>query len=207
MGFTLLDFIVFGVLAVSGLLAAMRGFTREVLSLVAWALALAAAYYASQQQQLVDLLLPYLDKPSVAQIAVSLVAFLLVLIIASIISVRVSDMVVDSAAGAIDRTLGLVYGLVRGLALVGLAYVFYSWLQPPERQEEWVKDAKSFPVVTKTKDLICGVIPLEFTDKLGVCNEALANAAPDSGVTIQPNDATQGETGESTIVPPAVSPQ
>ena len=46
MSLHLLDFILLGIMLISGLLALMRGFTREVLSLVAWGAAAVAAYFA-----------------------------------------------------------------------------------------------------------------------------------------------------------------
>jgi membrane protein required for colicin V production len=180
MSFTLLDFILFGIMGVSGLLAVMRGFTREILSLVAWGLALLAGYFASQQQQLVDLVLPYIDKPTAAQIAIAVAAFLITLIVISIISVRISDMVVDSSAGAIDRTLGFVYGLLRGLVLVGLAYLFYGYLQPPQRQEEWVKGAYTYGIVQKTADMIRGFMPPDIAETLA--NATMGNQTPDAAL-------------------------
>src|SRR5260221_997395 len=146
MGFQLLDLILLGIMLISGVLALMRGFTREVLSLVAWGLAALAAYFAIKQPKLIDLAMPYVDKPILAQIAVGAVAFLLVLIVVSVISVRLSDLVVDSSAGAFDRTLGFFYGLARGFVLVAIAYLFYGWLLPVEKQDVWVKDAKSLPI-------------------------------------------------------------
>ena len=55
MPFEILDLILIGIMLISGLLALMRGFTREVLSLVAWGLAALAAYFAIKQQPLIDL--------------------------------------------------------------------------------------------------------------------------------------------------------
>src|SRR6478672_6231086 len=98
MPLTLLDFILLGIMLVSGLLALMRGFTREVLSLVAWGAAAVAAYVAIKQPGLVAFAkthVPYLEKDMLAQVAVGAVAFLLVLIVVSIISVKISDYVVD----------------------------------------------------------------------------------------------------------------
>ena len=109
MPLTLLDFILFAIMLVSGLLALMRGFTREVLLLVAWGAAAVAAYFAIKQPGLVEwakTTVPYLEKDILAQIAVGATAFLIVLIIVSIVSVKISDWVVDSAAGSFDRTLG-----------------------------------------------------------------------------------------------------
>src|SRR5687768_15456064 len=118
MPFQLLDLILIGIMLVSGLLALMRGFTREVLSLVAWGAAALATYFAVKQQPLIDLAIPYVDKPVLAQIAVGAVVFIVVLILFSLIGIRISDRVVDSSAGAFDRTLGFIYGLARGFVLI-----------------------------------------------------------------------------------------
>ena len=73
MPLTLLDFILLAIMLVSGLLALMRGFTREVLSLVAWGAAAVAAYFAIKQPGLIEWAkanVPYLEKDILAQIAV-----------------------------------------------------------------------------------------------------------------------------------------
>ena len=85
----------------------MRGFTREVLSLVAWGAAAVGGLFALiHVPELVDFASEYLQPEIVAKIAVGGGVFLVVLIIVSLISVKLSDVVVDSAAGAFDRTLG-----------------------------------------------------------------------------------------------------
>ena len=56
--------------------------------------------------------------------------FLVTLLIVSIITVRISDMVLDSRIGALDRTLGFLFGLGRGLIIVVVAFLFFAWLVP-----------------------------------------------------------------------------
>jgi membrane protein required for colicin V production len=166
MSFQILDFVLFGIMFVSALLALARGFTREVLSLVAWGLAAAAAYFATKQQPLMDLVLPHVSKPIIAQIAVAAAAFILVLIIVSVISVKISDRVVDSRVGAFDRTLGLIYGMLRGLVLVSIAYLFYGWLLPVDRQEDWVRNAVSLPVIRTISNAMLSLMPPDIAEKL-----------------------------------------
>ncbi len=197
MSFQLLDLILIGIMLISGLLALMRGFTREVLSLVAWGLAAFAAFIAINQQQLVDLVMPYVDKPIIAKVAVGAVVFLLVLIIVSVISVKISDMVVDSAAGAFDRSLGFVYGLLRGFVLVAIAYLFYGWLLPPDKQEAWVRDARSLPYLKSAGSLLLSFMPPDIAETLS--NTALQKnpevAPAQGGAAQQPgyqNNETQG---------------
>jgi membrane protein required for colicin V production len=220
MGLTLLDFILLGIMALSGLLALMRGFTREALSLVAWGLAALAGYLASQQPQIVGLLLPFLDKPFVAQVAAGLGTAVVVLIIVSIMSVRISDTVIDSSASAIDRTLGFIYGLGRGLVLVAIAYLFYGFFQPPERQEEWVRGAQSFSVVQGTGKTINNIIRSYFSADVAdtldrsLTSSGTTEAAPDvvplpeqpvgnsdqQGLNNLSNDAATPETGQDGVV-------
>jgi membrane protein required for colicin V production len=186
MPFQLLDLILIGIMLISGLLALMRGFTREVLSLVAWGGAALAAFFAIKQQALLDLVMPYVDKPILAQIAVGAVSFLLALIIISLISVKISDVVVDSAIGAFDRTLGFLYGLGRGFVLVAIAYLFYGWLLPFDKQEDWVRNAKSLPAIKYVGETLLSFMPPDIAETL--TNTALMKN-PDNTAT-KPGQAT-----------------
>jgi len=191
MPLTLLDFILIGIMLISGLLALMRGFTREVLSLVAWGVAAVAAYFAIKQPQAIEFAMqnvPYLDKEILAQIGVGAAAFIVVLIIVSVFSVKISDYVVDSAAGAFDRTLGFLFGLARGFVFVAIAYLFYGWLLPFDKQEPWVRTAMSLPLIKATGDALRGMMPPEIAETLS--NTALLKNPE------QPADAGQQDPAE-----------
>src|SRR4051812_32965287 len=166
MPFTLLDLILIAIMLVSGLLALMRGFTREILSLVAWGAAAAAAFLALHSAQLLTLANRYIQPEIAAKIALAGGVFVLVLIIVSLISVRISDLVVDSAAGVFDRTIGFVYGLARGLVLVVIAYMIYSYLVPPDRQYEGVRTARSMPLILSVAELIKSAIPPDIAESI-----------------------------------------
>jgi membrane protein required for colicin V production len=185
MPFQLLDLILAGIMLVSGLLALMRGFTREVLSLIAWGAAAVAAYFAIHSPELVAYASKYLQPEIVAKIAVGAGVFLIVLIIVSLISVKLSDAVVDSAAGAFDRTLGFIYGLARGLVLVVIAYLFYGWLIPVERQEAWVRNARSLPIIQSVGEMILSLVPPDIAETL--TNVSIIGSQPSTSVTVQPD--------------------
>ena len=116
MPITLLDIVLIAVMLISGLLAMVRGFMREVLSIIAWILAAGATLYA--YSKLLPLAKQYFNNDIVAAVAVIGGVFLLTLLIVSILTVRISDMVLDSRVGALDRTLGFLFGLARGLVIV-----------------------------------------------------------------------------------------
>jgi membrane protein required for colicin V production len=166
MPFQLLDLILIGIMVISGLLALMRGFTREVLSLAAWGIAGVAALGAVLSPDLNQLAGQYLQPDIVAKIALGGGVFLIVLIIMSLISVRIADWVLDSAAGAFDRTLGFAYGLARGLLLVAIAYLFYIWLVPKEKHEDWIRNARLLPVVEKVSTVVMSFLPADIAEVL-----------------------------------------
>ena len=142
MPITLLDILLLGVMLISGLLAMIRGFMREMLSIAAWGVAaLATLLFLSQgccrSRKATS------PTTSVATGVVIGGVFLLTLLIVSIITVRISDMILDSRVGALDRTLGFLFGLGRGLIIVVVAFLFFAWLVPERSQPDWVSNAKS----------------------------------------------------------------
>ena len=154
---TLLDIILIGVMLISALLAMIRGFMREILSIAAWVIAAVATLYAYSR------LLPwakgYFNNDIIAAGAVVGGTFLGTLLIVSIITVRFSDMVLDSRVGALDRTLGFLFGLARGLVIVVVAFLFFAWLVPPRTQPGWVANAKSRVVLQSTGDWLISMLP------------------------------------------------
>jgi membrane protein required for colicin V production len=157
MPITLLDIVLIAVMLVSGFLAMVRGFMREVLSIIAWILAAVATLYS--YSKLLPYARQYFNNDVVATLAVVGGVFLLTLIVVSILTVRISDMVLDSRVGALDRTLGFLFGLARGLVIVVIAFLFFTWLVPDRSQPEWVKSAKSRVVLAGTGQWLMSMLP------------------------------------------------
>jgi membrane protein required for colicin V production len=157
MPITLLDIMLIVVMLVSGLLAMVRGFMREVLSILAWILAAGATLYA--YAKLLPVAKQYFNNDIVAAVAVIGGVFLLTLLVVSVITVRISDAVLDSRVGALDRTLGFLFGLARGLVIVVIAFLFFTWLVPDRSQPEWVKSAKSRVVLAGTGQWLMSMLP------------------------------------------------
>src|SRR5262249_24037141 len=101
----------------------------------------------------------YFNSDIVAAVAVIGGVFLLTLLIVSVFTIRVSDMVLDSRVGALDRTLGFLFGLARGLIIVVIAFQFSIWLVPDRSQPQWVKGAKSKVVLAGTGQWLMSMLP------------------------------------------------
>lgn len=154
---TLLDILLIAVMLISGLLAMIRGFMREVLSIAAWVLAAGATLYA--YSKLLPAAEAYFNSELIAKAAVVGGVFLVTLLLVSVVTVRVSDMVLDSRVGALDRTLGFLFGLGRGLIIVVVAFAFFDWLVPGKSQPAWVADAKSKVFLANTADWLRSMSP------------------------------------------------
>ncbi|MET0537674.1 MAG: CvpA family protein [Xanthobacteraceae bacterium] len=157
MPITWLDMILIGVMLISALLAMIRGFMREVLSIAAWVIAAIVTLYS--YAKLLPFAKTYFNNDIVATAVVVGGTFVLTLLVVSVITVRFSDMVLDSRVGALDRTMGFLFGLGRGLIIVVVAFLFFAWLVPERSQPEWVRSAKSRVVLQGTGDWLISMLP------------------------------------------------
>jgi len=164
MPITILDGIVLAVTLFSAVLAMVRGFSREVLSVVSWVLAAAAAYY------LYPVVVPYANKytqsHTLAMIGSAGIIFLVVLIVVSVITMRIADFIIDSRVGPLDRTLGFIFGAARGILLVVVAMLFFNWLVAPPQQPKWVSEAKSKPLIDSLGNKLVNLLPDNADSKL-----------------------------------------
>jgi membrane protein required for colicin V production len=157
MPITLLDIILLVVMLVSALLAMVRGFMREVLSIASWAAAAILTLYAFPK--LKPVALQYVSNDLAASAIVIVGVFLGTLLVVSVITIKISDMILDSRVGALDRTLGFLFGLARGLVIVVVAFLFFAWLVPEKSWPEWVRSAKSRVVLQSTGQALMSMLP------------------------------------------------
>jgi membrane protein required for colicin V production len=154
---TYLDLGLIVVTLISALLAMLRGFTREVLAIASWGAAAVAAIYL--HPMVLPYVKPYIAKDVLALAAAAAAVFLVTLIAVSLLTVKLSDVILDSKIGALDRSLGFAFGAVRGLILCVIAFVFFNWLVPAQSQPEWVKSARMRPLLQATGDQLMAVLP------------------------------------------------
>ena len=157
MPITILDLILLAVMLISGLLALVRGFMREILSIAAWGAAALVTLYAFGK--LLPTAKTYIQNETIASVAVVAGVFIGTLIVVSIVTVRISDMILDSRIGALDRTLGFLFGLARGLLILVVAYQFFIWLVPDKQRPDWVTAAKSRTVLDGTGQWLMSLLP------------------------------------------------
>jgi membrane protein required for colicin V production len=160
--FTYLDLALIAVSLISGLLAMYRGFARELLSIVSWIAAAGVGYwiFATKKDMTADIAAQTSLPPQVATVAVAVVVALIVLIIVHLITARISDAILDSQVGMIDRVLGFIFGVLRGFLLFVIPYMAYEAFISPdkEKQHPLVRDAFFRPYVKATGESIRNVL-------------------------------------------------
>ena len=187
MPITLLDGILIGITLVSGVLAMVRGFSREVLSVASWIAASAAAFMFYKQAT--PLVQPYVDNVMLAQAAAAGGIFLITLIIVTIITMKIADFIIDSSIGALDRTLGFVFGAARGVLLMVVAMLFFNWLAG-NNVPGWVANAKSKPLLDSLGQKLVALLP---EDPEAALQEIKAKATEGADAPAESDTPADGE--------------
>jgi membrane protein required for colicin V production len=135
------DYTILAVLALSVLMGLWRGFIGEVLALVCWIVAFWAAWMFAPP--LADRFSASISTPSVRVLLAYVVCFVTVLIAGAILGFLMRKLVEGSGLSGSDRLLGMVFGLVRGFALVTLVVLLMGFT--PFRRDPWWNESRLLP--------------------------------------------------------------
>jgi membrane protein required for colicin V production len=115
---------------------------------------------------------------------------------------RVSDAILDSRIGPIDRALGFVYGGARGFLLVVIAFLFFAWLVPERSQPVWVQNASTRPLIEDAGQSLLAMLPadpeatiLRQLKGLPGTEDAEPSTVPDGEPAPQQGSAQPGDPG------------
>lgn len=151
------DLIVIAVIVVSGIFALVRGLVHELLSLGAWIGAGVATYYG------IDYAIPFArrltDNQPLADVGAGTAVFLAVLVVLSILTRIIVRQVRRSSLGALDRSLGLLFGLARGALLVAVAWLVAAWAYQDQEIPGWIAEAKTLPLAQQGARVLYEALP------------------------------------------------
>ena len=151
---TAFDAAVLIIIGLSTLFAFGRGFATVALSFGAWAGALLATVFGF------ELVSPYgrdlISPPELADLITLALLFFLTLFILKQVAEFVGGMVKDSPVGLLDRSLGALFGLLRGVVIVSVIYLGFDKLFPSSNQPDWIEHARMRPLVAWSAGMIEG---------------------------------------------------
>lgn len=130
-GFTLVDAGVAAIIILSGILAYSRGFVREIMAIIGWVGATIVAFIFADQVEPLVRQVPVLgefiaDSCELGIIAAFAAVFAAALLVVSIFTPLFSSVVQRSALGGIDQAIGFLFGALRGILLVAVAFFVYQ---------------------------------------------------------------------------------
>ena len=157
--FHIADGIIVAVLVISGLLAYFRGFVKEILSVAGWIGAALVALYGFPYAR--PFARELIGHDFGADIATGAGLFVVTLMVLTVISHSIARGVRESSVGGLDKSLGFVFGLVRGAVLVCLIYIGASWFWTEEQLPDFVTQARAMPLVRGGADLLLTLVPEE----------------------------------------------
>jgi membrane protein required for colicin V production len=158
------DLLVLAIVGVSALLGLSRGLVREILGLGSWVVAGIGAYRFGPLA--IPMARSAIGNPDIADPAAYAVTFVLLLIILSLLSNLVGRMVQLSALGGLDRTMGLVFGIARGIAVLIAAYIPLALMLPPEKWPKSALDARSVPFIYAGAVWAADHLPAEYRPRV-----------------------------------------
>jgi membrane protein required for colicin V production len=139
---SILDFVILGIIIFSGIVSIFRGFIREVLSIITWIVAFWVAWHFSQA--LAAMLTPYIQNHMLRYPVAFIALFAMTMILGGLLNYLLGQLVDSTGLSSTDRTLGLLFGLLRGILIVGVMLLVMRLTPAP--REPWWQDAHLVPV-------------------------------------------------------------
>jgi membrane protein required for colicin V production len=164
-GFTIVDGVVAIVIVVSAILAYARGFVREAMAILGWiAAAVVAFLFAGRAEPLVreiPMLGDFLgDSCELSIIAAFAAVFALALVVVSLFTPLFASAVQRSALGGVDQALGFLFGAVRGVVLVAVAFLVYDQVVAGE-PIPMIDDSRTANIFARTQEQLAQSVPTD----------------------------------------------
>ena len=183
------DLVVVGIIVLSGLFALARGLVKELLSIASWVGAVLVTLFLFMPLR--GVARGVISWPVAADITTGAVLFLGSLFIFSFISHMIAKLVQGAGMGALDRTLGFVFGLVRGVLIVVVLFLALSWAIGPNDQPGWFRNARATPILATGAKFLLAIVP---KDMRGMFPH-ITTPAPAPATTPRPRGRDARDTG------------
>lgn len=172
---TWIDWTLIGIIVLSTIISLIRGFTREVFSIITWVVAVIIAIKFTPALAL--WLTEHIGSDELRLIAAFAALFLATIFIGSLINYGIGRLVNSSGLSGTDRLLGSIFGVARGV-LVGVLLIIAAGLTPVVNQPVW-QETRLIPLLQPVTDWLLGYVPHEATISwLKEVNKSTALEAP-----------------------------
>lgn len=153
--FNWIDYTIIAIIALSVLISVMRGFVREVISLVVWVAAIAVSFIF--YRYIADLLVNVIHSDSVRLVVSFVGLFLVTLVLGMLINYLIGQLVANTGLSGTDRVLGIIFGIARGVLVVVLLMMLVN-LTPFAKEASW-QESVLVPHFQPLEDWLSSFLP------------------------------------------------
>ncbi len=171
------DLVVLSALALFAIFGLLLGFVGVVLLAARWVGASLITMWGFPLAQ--QLARGAIESPLIADILAGVGLFVVSLVVLSVISHAIGNLIRRSSLNALDRTLGFVVGTIGGIGVVALSYLAFTqwiWASPGDRPD-WVRQARTRPLVEATAEFLRGLAPPEYRGKARAAEDEVSRRA------------------------------
>jgi membrane protein required for colicin V production len=159
---TAFDLLVIGIVGLSTVFAFWRGFVRVIASLVAWVVGVLAAIRFSD---VLGAMFPdFGESPATRYVVAFAIILVVVLLIGALVGFLVSRLLQAVGLGFLDRALGALFGVVRGILIAVLLVLFAGLTTLP--RNDWWQNALSSPALVAAALSLRPWLPKAWADRL-----------------------------------------
>ncbi len=144
------DWAILGILASSALISLIRGFVKEALSLTSWAVAFVVAL--TFHDKMYALLESLIEKAYLRDILAYVVLFAGTLIVGTLITYLLSEVIKRTGLSGTDRLLGMIFGAARGVIVILVILILLPSMLTDIDQDQWWKDSQLIPHLLMMRD-------------------------------------------------------
>ena len=145
------DVIILVLIFISALFAFFRGFSLELLSISVWIISFFGSY--AYGNNLVNFFNKIVNNILISTAISYVLAFLIIFVIFSFLTRKFSVFIKDSYVGLIDKSLGFIFGILRGYIIVSLCFFLFDYFYNGKRLE-FIESSKIIPVIKITNNEI-----------------------------------------------------
>lgn len=187
------DIVLLVILVLSAIFAMYRGFIREFLAIISWVAAFVITIYFFNQANV--MMLEIIPNDMIAAGLSGILLFIVSLVVFSLISASLSDIIHRTPLSSVDRLLGLFFGVLRGALVICLMYFGVSWAYAGKTMPTWVTNSKSLPLVQRSSEYLASLVPEEQRIKLVKMVQNAVTEKDEEGTDGPPELGQPTETG------------
>jgi len=185
----IVDFATVIILVISGVLATLRGLTREIMGLAGWPISIIAARLTAPYIE--PVLTDTIQVEGISQALAWGIPFIVVVVLWFAFSSVVSPGLSKAGLGGLDRWLGFLFGLIRGFVIVLVIYVAaVIGADGEDKLPGLVIDAQVTPALRESAHLMSGMLPPDMRDRV-------VNNLPDASKTTEELQDAGGAVGKA----------